>query len=164
MKTAALENANLASSRIRVGDFAELVKARLTLLVLLTTAVGFYLGAESSDRITTHFFTRSSERPPPPPARPRSINGGNTELDALMHRTQIAPDSGRSNAATAKRWCSAACCPIFGVGLSGDCLQRAERGSRRDHDRYLHFRLHSAEARQHVQHRGRRIPGRDCRR
>lgn len=27
------------------GDFAELVKARLTLLVLLTTAVGFYLGA-----------------------------------------------------------------------------------------------------------------------
>ena len=26
-------------------DFAELVKARLTLLVLLTTAVGYYLGA-----------------------------------------------------------------------------------------------------------------------
>src|SRR2546428_14055379 len=30
-----------------VADFAELVKARLTLLVLLTTAVGFYLGAEN---------------------------------------------------------------------------------------------------------------------
>jgi heme o synthase len=48
MKTAALENPNLASSRSHVvGDLAELVKARLTLLVLLTTAVGFYLGSES---------------------------------------------------------------------------------------------------------------------
>jgi protoheme IX farnesyltransferase len=36
-------------ARRRVGsDFAELVKARLTLLVLLTTAVGFYLGAVGS--------------------------------------------------------------------------------------------------------------------
>ena len=48
MKTAALENTSLAVSRSRViGDLAELVKARLTLLVLLTTAVGFYLGSES---------------------------------------------------------------------------------------------------------------------
>jgi len=48
MKTAALENANLAPSRNRVvADLAELVKARLTLLVLLTTAVGFYLASES---------------------------------------------------------------------------------------------------------------------
>ena len=34
--------------RGRGADFAELVKARLTLLVLLTTTVGFYLGAGSS--------------------------------------------------------------------------------------------------------------------
>src|SRR2546425_2019739 len=48
MKTAAIENANVAPSRNRVvADLAELVKARLTLLVLLTTAVGFYLGSES---------------------------------------------------------------------------------------------------------------------
>jgi heme o synthase len=48
MKTAALENANLAPSRNHVvADLAELVKARLTLLVLVTTAVGFYLGSES---------------------------------------------------------------------------------------------------------------------
>jgi heme o synthase len=48
MKTAALENPSLAPSRNRiVADLAELVKARLTLLVLLTTAVGFYLGSES---------------------------------------------------------------------------------------------------------------------
>ncbi len=48
MKTLALENANVAPPRNRVvADLAELVKARLTLLVLLTTAVGFYLGSES---------------------------------------------------------------------------------------------------------------------
>ena len=48
MKTAAIDNPTLASSRHSfVTDLAELVKARLTLLVLLTTAVGFYLGSES---------------------------------------------------------------------------------------------------------------------
>src|SRR5438552_17750660 len=48
MKTATIERPNLAASRNRVvADLAELVKARLTLLVLLTTAVGFYLGSES---------------------------------------------------------------------------------------------------------------------
>lgn len=47
MKTAAIENPTLAPSRHRfASDLAELVKARLTLLVLLTTAVGFYLGSE----------------------------------------------------------------------------------------------------------------------
>ena len=52
MKTAAIPQLNVEPTAIeretrrRVGsDFAELVKARLTLLVLLTTAVGFYLGA-----------------------------------------------------------------------------------------------------------------------
>src|SRR6516225_7400129 len=48
MKTASVETQSLASSRPSfVSDVAQLVKARLTLLVLLTTAVGFYLGAES---------------------------------------------------------------------------------------------------------------------
>jgi protoheme IX farnesyltransferase len=48
MKSAAVATAEIdkAPSRGRVlSDFAELVKARLTLLVLLTTAVGYYLGA-----------------------------------------------------------------------------------------------------------------------
>jgi protoheme IX farnesyltransferase len=55
MKTAAISSANVepaaieSETRRRPGsDFAELVKARLTLLVLLTTAVGFYLGAAGS--------------------------------------------------------------------------------------------------------------------
>src|SRR5437879_11004390 len=51
MKTAALEveNAKHAFARTRlIGDLFELVKARLTSLVLLTTAVGFYLGSAPS--------------------------------------------------------------------------------------------------------------------
>ncbi len=52
MKTATVETADgtlLAKGSPHgglFGDLAELVKARLTLLVLLTTAVGFYLGAD----------------------------------------------------------------------------------------------------------------------
>ena len=49
MKTATLETASTPARRGRLSnravfDFAELIKARLTLLVLVTTAVGFYLG------------------------------------------------------------------------------------------------------------------------
>jgi protoheme IX farnesyltransferase len=48
MKVVAIENPTLAQGRHGwIGDLAELVKARLTLLVLVTTAVGFYLGSES---------------------------------------------------------------------------------------------------------------------
>ena len=36
---------SVAGRRSFVSDFSELVKARLTLLVLVTTAVGYYLGA-----------------------------------------------------------------------------------------------------------------------
>ena len=46
MKTAAITTSTSDTLQSRVfSDFAELVKARLTLLVLLTTAVGYYLAA-----------------------------------------------------------------------------------------------------------------------
>lgn len=45
MKTAAIEPPAVPLERsLTMADFAELVKARLTFLVLITTAVGFYLG------------------------------------------------------------------------------------------------------------------------
>src|SRR5438094_7473467 len=48
MKTDTIQDTTVAAPRHGfVSDLAELVKARLTLLVLLTTAVGFYLGSES---------------------------------------------------------------------------------------------------------------------
>src|SRR4029077_8651193 len=58
MKTAAVETPSIAASRHSfVGDLAELVKARLTLLVLVTTAVGFYLGAAPPIDYTALFQT-----------------------------------------------------------------------------------------------------------
>jgi protoheme IX farnesyltransferase len=91
MKTAALEDPNLAVSRNRVfGDLAELVKARLTLLVLLTTAVGFYLGSEPPVNYIAlfHVFLGTA-----------AAAGGAAALnqwwerraDALMRRTRTRP-------------------------------------------------------------------------
>jgi heme o synthase len=93
MKTASLEaqNANLAPVRSRfVSDFAELVKARLTLLVLLTTAVGFYLAAESPvDYIALFhvvFGTAAAA------AGAAALNQWwERRLDGLMHRTRTRP-------------------------------------------------------------------------
>src|ERR1041385_6228104 len=91
MKTAAIENANLAASRHGVvADLAELVKARLTLLVLLTTAVGFYLGSESPiDYIAlfhTVFGTAAAA------AGAAALNQWwERRVDALMRRTSTRP-------------------------------------------------------------------------
>ena len=93
MKTAALEvqNAGLASLPGRIAaDFAELVKARLTLLVLLTTAVGFYLGADLAvDYISLFhvvFGTAAAA------AGASALNQWwERRLDALMHRTRTRP-------------------------------------------------------------------------
>ncbi len=120
MKTAALENPNLAVSRNRVvADLAELVKARLTLLVLLTTAVGFYLGSESPINYMALFHVVFGTA---------AAAGGAAALnqwwertaDALMRRTRMRPiPAGRMRP------------------------------------------LHSAKARQHCEHRGRRNSGRN---
>lgn len=90
-----LEAAELPTPLIKernrhAADFAELVKARLTFLVLVTTAVGYYLGAKSpvsvGGLIHTVFGTALAA-------------GGAAALnqwwertfDALMHRTQTRP-------------------------------------------------------------------------
>src|SRR5262245_30960118 len=58
MKMAAVETPPIATARPSfVSDLAELVKARLTLLVLVTTAVGFYLGAEPPVDYKALFYT-----------------------------------------------------------------------------------------------------------
>jgi heme o synthase len=91
MKTAAIENANLAPARNHVfADLAELVKARLTLLVLLTTAVGFYLGSESPINFAALFHVVFGTA---------AAAGGAAALnqwwerrpDALMRRTKMRP-------------------------------------------------------------------------
>ncbi|MEP6698255.1 MAG: heme o synthase [Verrucomicrobiota bacterium] len=96
MKTEATEPATMGGHEIRshvVSDFAELVKARLTLLVLLTTAVGFYLGATGpiNYRALFHavFGTALAA------AGAAALNQWwERRLDALMQRTKKRPIPG----------------------------------------------------------------------
>jgi protoheme IX farnesyltransferase len=91
MKTAALGNTNLVPSRSGVvGDLAELVKARLTLLVLLTTAVGFYLGSEPPIEYKALFHVVFGTAAAA--AGAAALNQWwERSADALMRRTQMRP-------------------------------------------------------------------------
>ena len=93
MKTVAIESTQSGTRSGRSGfirDLIELVKARLTLLVLLTTAVGFYLGADSpinfAALLHTVFGTAAAA------AGAAALNQWwEYKLDALMHRTRSRP-------------------------------------------------------------------------
>ena len=97
MKTAAIDReiasvlTNGQRSRLRaVADFAELVKARLTLLVLLTTAVGFYLGAENP--ISYPRFFHALFGTALAAASAAALNQWwERRPDALMRRTKMRP-------------------------------------------------------------------------
>jgi heme o synthase len=91
VKTAALETANAALARKRViSDLAELVKARLTLLVLLTTAVGFYLGSELP--VDFHALFHVVFGTAAAAAGAAALNQWwERSADALMHRTKTRP-------------------------------------------------------------------------
>jgi protoheme IX farnesyltransferase len=97
MKTAANPPVNDAPSVIknetqrRVGsDFAELVKARLTLLVLLTTAVGFYLGSGGVVNYVALFHAVFGTALAA--AGAAALNQWwERRLDALMQRTKTRP-------------------------------------------------------------------------
>src|SRR5512132_2487780 len=91
MKTAIVDNPTVASSRPSlVSDLAELVKARLTLLVLLTTAVGFYLGAEPPIDYVALFHVVFGTAAAAGGAA--ALNQWwERRLDALMHRTRARP-------------------------------------------------------------------------
>src|SRR5262249_16328228 len=91
MKTAAIENANAAPLRNRVvADLAGLVKVRLTLLVLLTTAVGFYLGSESPVDYMALFHVVFGTAAAA--AGAAALNQWwERKVDALMRRTRTRP-------------------------------------------------------------------------
>lgn len=96
------DGAKLHSSSNRLfSDLAELVKARLTLLVLLTTAVGYYLGASNpvSYRGLLHVFFGTSLAA----AGAAALNQWwERRPDALMHRTKTRPvPAGRMSAGQA---------------------------------------------------------------
>ena len=93
MKAATIESTEPEVRNGRPGfirDLVELVKARLTLLVLLTTAVGFYLGADGpvnfAALLHTVFGTAAAA------AGAAALNQWwEHQLDALMQRTRSRP-------------------------------------------------------------------------
>jgi protoheme IX farnesyltransferase len=93
MKAAAIHSTSNATAKSWAGflrDLVELVKARLTLLVLLTTAVGFYLGSEGpinySSLVRSVFGTALAA------AGAAALNQWwEYRLDALMQRTHSRP-------------------------------------------------------------------------
>jgi protoheme IX farnesyltransferase len=93
MKAAAIESNSNQVEKPRSGlvrDLIELVKARLTLLVLLTTAVGFYLGAEGPINWTMLWQTVLGTAAAA--AGAAALNQWwEHRLDALMQRTQSRP-------------------------------------------------------------------------
>ena len=93
MKTAELQadpEIALGTRRRFMSDFAELVKARLTLLVLLTTAVGYYLGAVGPIRAAGLFHAVFGTALAA--AGAAALNQWwERRLDALMHRTRTRP-------------------------------------------------------------------------
>ena len=93
MKVATIDRSSSETGRSRVGflrDLFELVKARLTLLVLLTTAVGFYLGAEGPINRAALLHTVLGTALAA--AGAAALNQWwEHKLDALMQRTQLRP-------------------------------------------------------------------------
>ena len=95
MKAATIETGNMATDSELprshfIADFAELVKARLTLLVLLTTAVGFYLAVENPTNYVALFHTVFGTAAAA--AGAAALNQWwERRLDALMHRTRMRP-------------------------------------------------------------------------
>jgi len=132
MKTAALEVVTakhaFAPGRF-IADLFELVKARLTSLVLLTTAVGFYLGSRSSVDYAALFrvvFGTAAAA-----AGAAALNQWwERKADALMHRTRMRPvPAGRMRPAEALAL--GLVFSIFGV---------------------CYLRLYAAQTRQHGEH------------
>ena len=91
MKTATIGETTVGPPRHSfVSDITELIKARLTLLVLLTTAVGFYLGSESPIDYRALFHTVFGTAAAA--AGAAALNQWwERRADALMRRTKSRP-------------------------------------------------------------------------
>jgi len=117
MKAATIESTQAETRNAWSGfirDLVELVKARLTLLVLLTTAVGFYLGAENPINYAALLHTVLGTAAAA--AGAAALNQWwERKLDALMHRTRTRPvPAGRMRPRDAV--VLGAALSIFGVG------------------------------------------------
>jgi protoheme IX farnesyltransferase len=93
MKAVTIDSSSNEAEKPRSGfvrDLIELVKARLTLLVLLTTAVGFYLGVEGPMNFAALLHTVLGTAAAA--AGAAALNQWwEHKLDAMMQRTQFRP-------------------------------------------------------------------------
>jgi protoheme IX farnesyltransferase len=98
--TAEVLSATVVAEKSRTAVFADLVKARLTMLVLLTTFVGFYMGGRGAMNFTLMFHTLAGTALVA--AGAAALNQLlECEYDAKMRRTQNRPlPSGRLQPAT----------------------------------------------------------------
>src|SRR5438270_2436408 len=90
-----ISSANPEAGHTRVSDFSQLIKTRLTFLVLITTGVGFYLG--SSDPVDVVRLLNVLFGAALAAAGASALNQWwERDLDALMLRTRMRPvPSGR---------------------------------------------------------------------
>ena len=93
--------ANPEAGHTRVSDFSQLIKTRLTFLVLVTTGVGFYLG--SSDPVDIIRLLNALLGAALAAAGASALNQWwERDLDALMQRTRMRPvPAGRMRPASA---------------------------------------------------------------
>ncbi len=91
MKAAVIEPSVIPLGRsLTMADFAELVKARLTILVLITTAVGFYLGWQGPMNFLA--LTNAVLGTAFAAAGAAALNQWwEHKFDAIMHRTRMRP-------------------------------------------------------------------------
>ncbi len=141
VKTAVIEPAVVPLERsLTMADFAELVKARLTFLVLLTTAVGFYLGWQGPMNFLAlmHAVLGTAFAA----AGAAALNQWwEHKFDAIMHRTRCGRF--RRAGCAARRTRSSAPCSASAASFTSPAQLILERVSRRGHDRHLSFCLHA---------------------
>ncbi len=145
-----------AAEKSWLSVFADLVKARLTTLVLLTTLVGFYLGWPGA--MTMNFVLMFNTL-----AATALVAAGASALNQWLEREYDGRDAPHTKPSAAFRsHATGHRCDFWRRLFRGRaCLSRAggesaDERSRRGHAGQLYFYLYAAQARDVVEHGGRR--------
>src|SRR5207237_9353753 len=142
----------------RLSDFSQLIKTRLTFLVLVTTGVGFYVGARGPVDLVRLFNVLMGAALAA--AGASALNQwSERDLDALMSRTRARPvPAGRMRAGSALiLGCSLALVGIVYLAITTNFLATLLTALTVV---ILHFRLHPPERHYYHHHFGRRISSR----
>ena len=141
-----------------VGDYVALTKPRLNLLVVATSAAGYYLGAAGATRAAGDGAAVAGTA---------LVAGGAAVLnqvyerdtDALMRRTRHASAARRPRRRRPTRACSASSLSVAGLALLAACAQLAAAALALATLVDVSRRLHADEAADAARDAGRRGPG-----